>query len=157
VDLDDPALQFRQRPGRGNSLGRVKFMFPNRYNVYLHDTPQRALFAKSRRDYSHGCVRVQQPLELAQWVLDGAGWSAERIRAAMDAGTEKHLRLERPVPVYIAYFTAWAGDDGRVHFRPDIYRHDAAHEPLLPPAPAPVEPPSMKVAASVVVAAPAGF
>ncbi|HVR70678.1 MAG TPA: L,D-transpeptidase family protein [Vicinamibacteria bacterium] len=152
VDLGDPGLRFRQRPGPGNSLGRVKFMFPNRYRVYLHDTPARSLFAKRQRDYSHGCVRVQEPFELAQWVFEGTDWTPGRIRAAMNAGTEKHVRLERPVPVYIAYFTVWVDDQGRAQFRPDVYRHDAAHAPLLPPAPDP-EPPPTKVARTVVAAA----
>jgi murein L,D-transpeptidase YcbB/YkuD len=157
VDLGDPSLRFRQRPGPGNSLGRVKFLFPNRYNVYLHDTPARNLFAKRQRDYSHGCVRVQDPFELAQWVLQGTNWTPGAIRAAMGAGTERHVRLERSVPVYIAYFTVWVGEDGRAQFRSDVYRHDAAHEPLLPATPEPVEPPPMKVASSVVAAAPASF
>ena len=157
VDLGDPSLRFRQRPGPGNSLGRVKFLFPNRYHVYLHDTPARKLFAKRQRDYSHGCVRVQEPFALAQWVLQGTDWTPARIRAAMGAGTERHVRLERAVPVYIAYFTVWVDDEGRARFPPDVYRHDAAHEPLLPVAPEPAEPPAMKVAGSVVAAAPAAF
>jgi murein L,D-transpeptidase YcbB/YkuD len=155
VDLGNPRLQFRQRPGPGNSLGQVKFMLPNRYNVYLHDTPSRKLFAERQRDYSHGCVRVQQPVELAKWVLEGTDWTPERIRAAMNAGTERHVRLERPVPVYIAYFTVWVDDAGTAQFRPDVYRHDAAHEALLPTVPPPDEPPAPKVArtAGTVVAA----
>jgi murein L,D-transpeptidase YcbB/YkuD len=157
VDLGDPTLRFRQRPGPGNSLGRVKFLFPNRYNVYLHDTPARKYFAERQRDYSHGCVRVQEPFELAQWVLQGSDWTPDRIRAAMGAQTERHVRLDRPVPVYIAYFTVWVDDEGRALFAPDVYRHDAAHEPLLPLAPEPAEPPAMKVAGGVVAAAPAAF
>lgn len=157
VDLGDPRLQFRQRPGPGNSLGRVKFMLPNRYNIYLHDTPAKSLFAKARRDYSHGCVRVHQPFELARWVLQGTDWTAERIRAAMNAGVEKHVRLTQPLPVYVSYFTVWVDDEGRAQFRPDIYRHDAAHEPLLPAAPPLDETPSLKVAGTVVAAVPAVF
>jgi L,D-transpeptidase YcbB len=157
VDLGDPQLQFRQRPGPGNSLGLVKFMLPNRYNVYLHDTPAKNLFAKMRRDYSHGCVRVQRPFELAQWVLRGTEWTPERIRSAMNAGEEKHVRLAEPLPVYIAYFTVWADDEGRAQFRPDLYRHDEVHEALLPAAPPLEEAPSLKVAGTVVAAAPAAF
>jgi murein L,D-transpeptidase YcbB/YkuD len=157
VDLGDPRLQFRQRPGPGNSLGRVKFMLPNRYNVYLHDTPAKSLFAKARRDYSHGCVRVHEPFELARWVLRGTDWTADRIRAAMNAGEEKHVRLAEPLPVYVSYFTVWVDDEGRAQFRPDVYRHDAAHEPLLPAAPPLDEAPSLKVAGTVVAAVPAVF
>ena len=156
VDFADPRLQFRQRPGPGNSLGLVKFMMPNKYNVYLHDTNAKKLFGEVQRDYSHGCIRVQQPLELAKWVLDGAGWSEDRIKAAMHGGVEQHVKLERSVPVYVAYVTAWVGDDGRVQFRPDVYRHDVAHEPLLPPSSAP-QAPSPKVAAAAVASAAAGF
>ena len=156
VDLGDPGLQFRQRPGPGNSLGLVKFMLPNRYHVYLHDTNAKRLFSETQRDYSHGCIRVQQPVELARWLLGGAGWTEGRIRAAMSAGREQHVRLAEPVPVYIAYFTAWVGDDGRLQFRPDVYRHDAAHAPLLPPVEAP-EPVAPKVASAAIASAPAGF
>jgi murein L,D-transpeptidase YcbB/YkuD len=150
VDLDDPSLQFRQRPGPGNSLGRVKFMLPNRYNVYLHDTPARKLFREVQRDYSHGCVRVQEPFELAQWVLAGTEWTPARIRAAMDGGREMHVRLPGPIPVYVAYFTVWIDGEGRAQFRPDVYRHDAAHEPLLPQVGPPArEAPAPKVAGAV--------
>jgi L,D-transpeptidase YcbB len=146
VNLGDPSLQFRQRPGAGNSLGRVKFLLPNRYNVYLHDTPSRQLFARVRRDYSHGCVRVQQPFELAQWVLEGSGWTPPHIRAAMHGGREKHVALPRPIPVYVAYFTVWIDDDGHAVFPPDVYRHDVAHEPLLPVARPPADTPPAKIA-----------
>ena len=156
VDLNDKGLQFRQRPGPGNSLGLVKFMLPNKYNVYLHDTNAKKLFREVQRDYSHGCIRVQEPLALAQWLLGGTGWTDDRIRAAMQGGREQHVTLAEPVPVYVAYFTAWVDDDGRVSFRPDVYRHDAAHEPLLPPTETPADPRTPKVAGAAVAAAAAG-
>jgi murein L,D-transpeptidase YcbB/YkuD len=121
-------LAVRQKPGPGNSLGLVKLMFPNQYNVYLHDTPAGALFAKSRRDFSHGCIRVEKPDELAAWVLRGsADWPLERVRAAMQSGPDDvTVRLARPIPVYIVYATALAYENGEVHFYDDIYGHDAA-------------------------------
>jgi murein L,D-transpeptidase YcbB/YkuD len=157
VDLNDKGLQFRQRPGPGNSLGLVKFMLPNKYNVYLHDTNAKKLFREVQRDYSHGCIRVQEPQRLAEWLLGGAGWTEERIGAAMQGGREKHVRLVEPVPVYVVYFTAWVDDGGRVSFRPDVYRHDAAHAPLLPPGETPADPRTPKVAGAAVAAAAAGF
>jgi murein L,D-transpeptidase YcbB/YkuD len=137
VDLSDPGIGFRQRPGAGNSLGEVKFMMPNRFNVYLHDTNARSLFARARRDYSHGCVRVEKPFELAQFALAGSSWSAEKIRAAMRSGREKHVKLEDALPVYIAYFTVWVDEAGVAQYRSDVYRHDAAQKPFLPAGPEP--------------------
>jgi murein L,D-transpeptidase YcbB/YkuD len=144
VNLADPEIQFRQRPGRGNPLGGAKFPIPNPYDIYLHDTPSRNLFARARRDYSHGCVRVEHPVALARWVLEGTDWTPARIRAAMNAGVERTVPLPRPVPVYVAYFTVWADDDGQARFLPDVYRHDAAHAPLLPPVPPPAAEASLR-------------
>ena len=123
----------RQRPGTGNALGQVKFMFPNSFNVYLHDTPSRDLFARARRDFSHGCIRVQDPAALAAWVLRGdPHWSAESVAAAMrDGPQDAHVKLPRPIPVLIVYATAVAPEDGRVLFFDDIYGHDAALEDAL--------------------------
>jgi murein L,D-transpeptidase YcbB/YkuD len=132
-------ISFRQRPGPGNSLGLVKFNIANPFNVYLHDTPNAALFGSARRTMSHGCVRLQKPEALARWVLAGApGWTPERIAAAMHAGRESAVPLAEPIPVTIGYFTAWVDSDGAVQFRPDVYRHDAAQAPLmdLPDVPA---------------------
>lgn len=115
----------RQKPGTGNALGKVKFLFPNRYNIYLHDTPQRDLFEKDRRAFSHGCIRLQQPFELASLLLDGVpGWNDKKIRNAMNGSKEEWVTLERPVPIYIVYLTSWVDDDGLVHFAKDIYGHD---------------------------------
>jgi murein L,D-transpeptidase YcbB/YkuD len=125
-------IAFRQRPGAGNSLGLVKFQLPNPFNVYLHDTPDDALFLRPRRTFSHGCVRLEKPEALARWVLgDRPGWPPERIAAAMRGGRENMVALPAPIPVSIAYFTVWVDADGTVRFLPDVYRHDAAQGPLL--------------------------
>jgi murein L,D-transpeptidase YcbB/YkuD len=102
-------------------------MFPNEHNVYLHDTPATAFFARSRRDFSHGCIRVEKPDELAAWALRGNGdWPLERARAAMQTGPDDvTVRLATPVPVFIVYATALAYQNGEVHFYDDIYGHDA--------------------------------
>ena len=134
VDWSDPDLnvQIRQRPGAKNSLGLVKFLFPNKFDVYLHDTPAGSLFAKLERDFSHGCVRVEKPVELAQWVLrDQPEWTAPRIDAAMHAGREQHVALQRRIPVYIVYATAWVDEEGRLNFRDDLYGHDARQRAML--------------------------
>jgi murein L,D-transpeptidase YcbB/YkuD len=135
---DDPDFRIRQRPGGRNSLGRVKFVFPNHFDVYLHDTPADSLFERVQRDFSHGCVRVEKPRELAQWLLgDQPEWTPARIDAAMNAGVERHVALKRPVPVYILYQTVWVDGDGTAHFPEDIYGHDARQLSLLSPVPAP--------------------
>ena len=118
-------LVFRQKPGDGNALGHVKFLFPNPYNVYLHDTPADSLFAKPGRAFSHGCVRVEEPETLAKYVLkDYPEWDDESIFAAMRAGVEKHVKLKTKIPVHITYFTAWVDENGGLHFQPDIYGYD---------------------------------
>ncbi|WP_286293029.1 L,D-transpeptidase family protein [Methylomarinovum tepidoasis] len=116
----------RQRPGPDNALGRVKFMFPNRYHVYLHDTPSQALFHKPRRAFSHGCVRVAHALELAQALLhaNGPGWDRQRIEALLAQGETRPIVLERPMPIYLLYLTAAVDAEGQVEFRPDLYRRD---------------------------------
>jgi murein L,D-transpeptidase YcbB/YkuD len=129
VNWDDPdelkALAFRQRPGASNALGHVKFLFPNPYDVYLHDTPADALFARAGRAFSHGCVRVEQPEALAGWVLkDSPEWTDEKIVEAMHAGEEQHVKLKQTIPVHIVYFTAWADDAGAVRLVPDVYGYD---------------------------------
>jgi len=118
-------LRLRQRPGPQNALGGIKFVFPNQDNIYLHDTPARRLFARARRDFSHGCIRLEAPLELARFVLrEDPDWSAERIGRMMASGNNAWLRLPAPVPVVIAYLTALPAEDGSVHFFPDIYHLD---------------------------------
>jgi murein L,D-transpeptidase YcbB/YkuD len=134
ADLDSE-VRLRQRPGARNALGLVKFLFPNRHAVYLHDTPADSLFAREVRSFSHGCVRVEKPRELAEWVLRGQGeWTATRIEAAMRAGDERHVRLQRPVPVHLVYQTVWAGSDGALSYAEDIYGLDAAQRALAWPA-----------------------
>ncbi|MDQ3486383.1 MAG: L,D-transpeptidase family protein, partial [Acidobacteriota bacterium] len=126
IDLSNPSgYRFRQRPGNDNSLGLVKFMFPNQFNVYLHDTPADSLFERAARSFSHGCVRVEDPVALAQYVLrDQPDWSADRIREAMEAGTEKHVKLKSPIPVFLGYWTARVRPDNTVQFRKDVYEVD---------------------------------
>ena len=125
-------LSIRQRPGPRNSLGLVKFVFPNSFNVYLHDTPAPELFAKSRRDFSHGCIRLERPADLAAWVLrDNPGWTPERIRAAMNGSASQRVTLAHPIPVLIVYATVIVLEDGVVHFYDDIYGHDTALEKVL--------------------------
>ncbi len=130
VDWDDAdaikALAFRQKPGASNALGHVKFLFPNKYAVYLHDTPADALFERRGRALSHGCVRLEQPEALAKYVLrNRPEWDDTRIQAAMTAGEEKQVPLKDKIPVHIVYFTAWPTGSGGVDTWPDVYGHDA--------------------------------
>lgn len=115
----------RQRPGGKNSLGRVKFLFPNSFNIYFHDTPAKSLFSQDKRAYSHGCIRLSDPYKMAEYLLrNQPEWTPDRINDAMNAGTEKYVKLKKAVPVFITYYTAWVDDDGRLNFRDDIYDHD---------------------------------
>ena len=115
----------RQKPGAGNALGRVKFLFPNSYNIYMHDTPSRDAFALEHRAHSHGCIRLSRPQELAEYLLrDDPDWTAERIRQAMYSGRETPVKLNVRWPVMISYFTAWVDDEGRLNFRDDVYGRD---------------------------------
>ena len=117
--------KLRKDPGPKNDLGRVKFMFPNNFNVYLHDTPSRRLFERSMRGFSSGCIRIEKPLELAALVLlDSPAWTPESVKAAVDSGRMRTVTLPRKIPVHLIYMTAAAGADGRVEFRPDIYQRD---------------------------------
>jgi murein L,D-transpeptidase YcbB/YkuD len=133
MDLSDPArYRFRQKPGSDNSLGLVKFMFPNQFDVYLHDTPADSLFARASRSFSHGCVRVEDPVALAEYVLrDQPAWDRERIAEAMNAHEEKTVKLRSKLPVYLGYWTARISGDGLVQFRPDVYGIDRQQTRLL--------------------------
>ena len=115
----------RQRPGDDNALGRVKFMFPNSYSIYLHDTPAKSLFGRNERALSHGCIRLSRPMDLAYYLLDGdENWPREKIEAALDSTEEVQIGLKKKLPVSITYFTAWVTDGGVLHFRNDVYGHD---------------------------------
>lgn len=116
--------QLRQDPGDGNALGRIKFMFPNPFNVYLHDTPSKSLFEKEVRYFSHGCMRVQNPEQLAELLLGRQGWTRDKIRAQIASGKQRIVNLERKIPIHITYLTAWVNKDGSVHFRNDVYGRD---------------------------------
>ncbi len=127
--IEKGTVMVRQKSGTSNSLGLVKFMFPNAFNVYLHDTNEKALFARTRRDSSHGCVRVQDPPKLADWVLrDNPKWDADAIQEAMNTGEDnKSVSLPKPIPVLLFYGTAWS-DNGELHFFKDMYGYDAEME-----------------------------
>ena len=125
-------LEVRQKPGPGNSLGLIKFVFPNHYDVYLHGTPEQRLFARSRRDFSHGCVRVENPEALAAWLLHGnPEWTPEKIHAASHGDTTMQMNLPRAVPVLILYGTASVEENGEVRFFEDVYGHDTQLQSAL--------------------------
>lgn len=151
--IEHGGLLIREKPGPTNSLGLVKFMFPNQYDIYLHSTPQPELFSRSRRDFSHGCIRVQKPEDLAVWVLstsDTPGdWNAQKVHDAMQNGPNNHqVNLKNPIPVVIFYLTALAEEDGQVHFFDDLYGYDQKLQEVLSKGPPyPVQPdPTMPIA-----------
>ena len=122
----DGIPEIRQLPGEKNALGKVKFLFPNSYDIYFHDTPSKSLFKKDKRAFSHGCIRLSDPEKMANYLLhDQPGWDAAKINEAMNAGEEKFVKLKKPVPVLITYYTSWVDEDGELNFREDIYDHDA--------------------------------
>ncbi len=115
----------RQKPGGDNSLGKVKFMFPNNYNIYFHDTPSKSLFDNSARAFSHGCIRVKHSEKLVQYLLrNQPEWTVDKIDKAMNLTKENWVTLKEPVPVLITYFTAWVDGDGLLNFRKDVYGND---------------------------------
>jgi len=129
AQLRSGKLRLRQRPGPKNALGLVKFVFPNEYNVYMHDTPAKSLFARARRDFSHGCIRLEKAQDLAEWVLGmKSGWPPDRIAAAMQGTESISVKLKEPIPVTAMYVTAVVTESGEVHFFEDIYGVDAALE-----------------------------
>ena len=117
--------RIRQKPGAVNALGQIKIMFPNKHNVYLHDTPDRGLFAQRQRAFSSGCIRTQDPLDLFAWLMDGTDWTRERIQQTVDSGRETRVDLARKVPVHVLYMTAVV-DSAGVRLVDDIYERDAA-------------------------------
>ncbi len=127
LNAKDLNFRFRQDPGPLNALGQIKFMFPNRFNVYLHDTPTRGLFAKTARDFSSGCIRIEKPIELAEYLLkDDSLWTRDTILQNIKKNVEQTVKLPKPIPVHILYWTAWVSPDGAVNFRNDIYQRDNA-------------------------------
>ena len=135
ADIDWDALstrhfpyRLRQAPGPENALGQVKFMFPNHHNVYLHDTPARGLFKHEERAFSSGCIRIEHPDRLTVWLLSERAdiLGSERIQTILDSGRETTVRLDRPLPVHLLYWTAWVDDEGRIQYRRDLYERDTA-------------------------------
>jgi L,D-transpeptidase YcbB len=124
-NMERTAYGIRQRPGPGNALGKVKFIFPNSFNMYFHDTPSKSLFERDKRAFSHGCIRLAEPQKMAEWLLrDDPNWPADKIVDAMNAGKERAVKIRNPVPVFIIYYTAWVDDRGELNFRDDVYGHD---------------------------------
>ena len=121
--------RFKQDPGAQNALGRIKFMFSNKFNVYLHHTLSKELFAKSRRDFSSGCIRIEKPVALAEYLLrDHPDWPPEKIRSTLTGNdlSVQTVKLLEPVNIHILYWTVWIGKDDRIYFSPDIYDRDTA-------------------------------
>lgn len=115
----------RQLPGEKNALGRVKFLFPNRFDIYFHDTPSKSLFSQDKRAFSHGCIRLSEPEKMANYLLkDDKDWDESKISSAMNSSQEKYVKLKDPVPVFITYYTAWVDENGLLNFRDDVYEHD---------------------------------
>jgi murein L,D-transpeptidase YcbB/YkuD len=130
-------VMVREKPGPKNSLGLVKFIFPNQYDIYLHSTPAVSLFEQTRRDFSHGCIRVQKPADLAAWVLQGQGdWDLDKVQEAMNSGPDnKTVSLKTPLPIVIFYLTAIVEDQGEVHFFDDIYSYDSEMQKVFSKGP----------------------
>ena len=123
--VDVRRFSFIQSPGPHNVLGVVKFMFPNKHDIYMHDTPQRELFEQQVRLFSHGCIRVHNPGRLAELLLaEDKGWPAEQVRGLLAQGNNNEVQLQRQIPVHVSYFTAVAGEDGHVNYFSDVYGHD---------------------------------
>jgi L,D-transpeptidase YcbB len=129
--LASGAVRLRQKPGPGNSLGLIKFMFPNRYSIYMHDTPAKNLFRHARRDFSHGCIRLEDAHAMATLLLADQGWDAERVTAATQGRDSQRVDLDTPVPVSVFYVTAVAAPDGETWFYEDLYGHDMTLDRLL--------------------------
>ena len=129
--------RLRQGPGPDNPLGQVKFMFPNEHDIYLHDTPADHLFAKEERAFSHGCIRLERPMDLAHVLLKGSEWTPEKIQSVLASGEQTTVSLPKPLPVHLLYFTAWVDESGTLQFRRDVYGHDTklakalADEPIV--------------------------
>jgi murein L,D-transpeptidase YcbB/YkuD len=119
------SFKLRQDPGPRNALGRVKFMFPNKFAIYLHDTPSRYMFNRNQRDFSSGCIRVEKPIDLAEYVLQGGpNWTREEILYAIESGENRIVWLPASIPVHVLYWTAWVEGEDVIHFRKDVYERD---------------------------------
>jgi len=128
--------RFRQRPGSLNALGRIKFMLPNKFNVYLHDTPARRLFSENVRTFSHGCTRIEKPVELAEYLLRDAGWTRKKILDSIAEGKKQKVPVPHPLNVNFLYLTAWVDQEGTLQFRNDIYGRDKRLDKALRRKPA---------------------
>ncbi len=125
-NMEQIGSNIRQKPGPGNALGKVKFIFPNSFNMYFHDTPSKSLFGQDKRAFSHGCIRLSEPQKMAEWLLrNDPDWDKEKIVSAMNQTKEKGVKIKDPVPVFIIYYTAWVDNDGQLNFRDDVYQHDS--------------------------------
>jgi len=125
VSSDDDKYEFRQEPGDDNALGIVKFEFPNKYDVYLHDTPAKSLFEQPTRALSHGCIRLENPLDLVSYLMrDNTKWDPQRIQDVIESRKTTYVELEKPIPIYITYITVWTDENGVVNYRDDIYNRD---------------------------------
>jgi murein L,D-transpeptidase YcbB/YkuD len=125
-------FKLRQDAGPRNALGRVKFMFPNKFAVYLHDTPSRTMFQRSQRDFSSGCIRIEEPIDLALYVLRGdPDWTSEEVLSAIESRKNRIVWLPEPIPVHVLYWTAWVEGEGTVHFRNDVYDRDGPLDAAL--------------------------
>ncbi len=124
-NMEQIGSNIRQRPGPGNALGKVKFIFPNSFNMYFHDTPAKSLFGQDKRAFSHGCVRLSEPQKMAEWLLrNDPAWPKEKIISAMNQTHETAVKLKEAIPVFIIYYTAWVDENGLLNFRDDVYEHD---------------------------------
>jgi murein L,D-transpeptidase YcbB/YkuD len=125
VTANNFKYRLRQEPGHLNPLGRIKFMLPNRFSVYLHDTPHKGLFARNARSFSHGCIRLEKPIILAEYLLkDDPNWSREKILDSINDGKKENVTISKPIDVHILYLTAWVDENSLLQFRDDIYGRD---------------------------------
>jgi murein L,D-transpeptidase YcbB/YkuD len=125
VRRNDSLPEIQQLPGPGNGVGKVKFLFPNSYDIYLHDTEAKELFQNKVRAFSHGCIRLADAEKMSAYVLrNNSNWTSAKIRTAMNSNKEQSVEVKSPIPVVITYFTAWVDNNGQINFRDDIYQHD---------------------------------
>ncbi len=125
VGKNDSVPTIRQLPGKDNALGKVKFLFPNRYDIYLHDTYAKEIFKKDVRAVSHGCIRLADAEKMANYLLrNNSAWTPEKVNAAMNSGKEQYVKLSPAMPVTITYFTTWVDETGQLNFRDDVYSND---------------------------------